>query len=78
MTLKGARLVLTPNTVWSTTGKTAVIAFNWDRNGCLTSEGNWKPPTYDQIVSYSSARVYNAGDLSVPKNYYMNIYPSSM
>lgn len=78
MTLKGARLVLTPNTVWSTTGKTAVVVFNWDRNGCVNAAGEWKVPTYDQIVSYSSAKVYNAGDLSVPKNYYMNIYPSSM
>lgn len=47
MTLKGARLVLTPNTVWSTTGKTAVVVFNWDRNGCVNAAGEWKVPTYD-------------------------------
>lgn len=63
--------MLTPNTVWATTGKTATIVFNWDRNGCLNAAGAWTKPNYDQVCSYSSARVYNAGDLSVPKNYYM-------
>lgn len=71
MCLKGARLVLTPNTVWATTGKTATIVLNWDRNGCNNAANVWTPPSYAQVVSYSSAKVYNAGDLSVPKNYYM-------
>lgn len=78
VTMKGARVTLTPNTVWATTGKTAVMVFNWDRNGCLDASNAWVSPSYDQITSYSSAKMYNVGDLSVPRNYYMSIYPSNM
>lgn len=78
VTLKGARVTLTPNTVWATTGRTAVMVFNWDRNGCLNAAGDWTVPTFDQITSYSSAKMYNVGDLSVPRNYYMSVYPSAM
>lgn len=54
------------------------MVFNWDRNGCLNAAGDWTVPTFDQITSYSSAKMYNVGDLSVPRNYYMSVYPSAM
>ena len=47
VTLKGARVTLTPNTVWASTGRTAVMVFNWDRNGCLNAAGQWQVPTFD-------------------------------
>ena len=78
VSLKGARVTITPYTAVSFTGGSSTLVMNWDRNGNLDETGVWRTPTYNEIVSYSSTRMYNVGDLSVPRNYYMSIYPSSM
>lgn len=89
VSIKGIRVCLTPQTTLSLKGGSPVMIYNWDRNGRYT-RGLLDPadpksvyytpvtPSITEIQAYGSAKTVSLGDLSIPRNYYMAIYPKTI